>query len=129
MSATLQSQTIQVINNLVFAANQLIAAKALIDQVSASFTQLTMGNVLTALATAPVNADGSLGTADTSPNPAHDIDPRVFASLSVPLGRPLTSGEVTSLLTGLQGVSLYLTGASAAAQGQLPQLFAKVSGG
>lgn len=127
MTGTLQSQTIAAINNLIFAANQLTAAKRLIDQVTTTYSQLTMGSVVTALATSPVNPDGSLGTADGSPNATHVIDPRIYASTSPPLSRAISSGDVASLLTGLQGVSTFLSGAAAAQQGQLPQLLAKVS--
>lgn len=129
MAATLQTQTIQAINNIILAANQFSAAKALIDQVSATYTQLTLGTVIAALATTAVGADGSLGTADVSPNVAHTIDPRVYAALPLPLGRAISSNDVGSLLTGLQAVSLLLAGSAAAQQGQLPQILAKVSGG
>lgn len=129
MTATLQTQTIQIIDSLVMAANLFTAAKAAIDQVSATYTQETLGTVIAALATAPLAADGSLGTSDVSPNSAHPIDYRIYASLAIPLTRAISANDIGSLLTGLQAVSTMLAGGAASQQGQLPQLLAKVSGG
>lgn len=60
-----------------------------------------------AMATAPLNADGSLGNADDSPNNAHPIDARVIPGLNracseaqyqaaLTLIQALVSGQVTS---------------------------------
>jgi hypothetical protein len=123
--ATLQSQAVQMANGLISVGQALAAAKVQIDQLSAQYTQLTLGTTLAALATAAVNSDGSLGTQDGSPTSGHVIDIRAITGLS----RAISASDLGSLLSGLQAVSTLLSGSSVSQQGQMPQILAKIVGG
>lgn len=122
MAITLQSQAIDVANDLMSIAQALVGLKQRIDQRSSEFTQLTLGTVFANLATAAVGADGSLGAADLLPNVAHVIDPRVVTTIS----RAISSNDLASLNTLLQAISTLLTGSAVTQQGQSPQLLAKL---
>jgi hypothetical protein len=79
------------------------------------------------MVTTPVNADGTLGTADATPNVAHPIDPRVPAQAG--LTRAVLAADLGSALTMLQAVSTLLAGSAVTQQGQSPQILAKFVGG
>lgn len=125
MSATLQSQAIQIANGLIAVGQSLAAAKAQIDALGTQYTALALGTPLGALATTVVNTDGSLATADVSPVSGHVIDTRVITAMT----RAISATDIGSLLTGLQAVSTLLAGSATAQQGQMPQILAKITGG
>lgn len=128
MAATLQSQSIQVANELMAIGSTLYTLEQTINQVTQTYTQLTMGTVFAAFPTTAVNADGSLGTADGAANAAHVIDTRIAAVSS--LARAISANDLASLVTLLQAVAQLLSGGTPPAQqGQAPQLFQKLNGG
>lgn len=127
MPATLQSQVVQLANNLMSAAVQAGQLKATIDQITGQWTQLSAGGVLNAMTTTVVNTDGSLGTADGSPNNAHVIDTRVNGGTN--LSRAISANDLATLNTGLTALSTLLAGSAVTQQGGMPQLLAKVTGG
>jgi hypothetical protein len=127
MSASLSSQAIQIANGLITITQQLAGLKTSIDQLSAQYTSLTLGTPLAAMATTPVNADGTLGTVDGSPNVNNPIDPRVPAQAG--LTRAVKATDIGSALTMLQAVSTLLAGSAVTTQAQSPQILAKFVGG
>jgi hypothetical protein len=127
MAATLQTQAIQIANGLMSIAQQLASIKGSIDMLATQYTQLTLSGVFNAMHTAPVNADGSLGTADLSPVLTNPIDTRVAAQST--LTRTILATDLASLNTLVQAVSTLLAGSAVSQQGQSPQLLAKLVGG
>ena len=64
---------------------------------------LTMVN---ALATAALNTDGSLGTADGSPNNAHPIDTRIYTTLLY----PRSANDFSNAVTAIEALQAFFTG-------------------
>lgn len=87
MAATPQSQAINGANDLLFIMQQIQSARAAADNWLKQYTASNYSAAWNAMATAPQNTDGSLGTADGSPNNTHPIDTRLAgaANLVVPL--------------------------------------------
>lgn len=123
--ATVQTQNVGIANTIIDIVQQLSLLKGRIDAVAAQFTQLTSQTTLNAMATCAVNADGSLGTADGSPNAAHPIDTRVIQALN----RAVLASDLGSALTGINMVSTLLAGGAPTQQGQMPSILAKFVGG
>lgn len=112
MAATQQSQSIQVANNLCAAASNFLAVFQQMVGLDAAWTDNGVAAVLAALPTAALNADGSLGTADGSPNVAHPIDTRIVTSLQ----HMLSSNQIGSLKTILDELVSYVNGSAVATQ-------------
>ena len=125
MPATLQTQAVQVANNLIGIAQTLYQLQDQINLNAAQFMQLTLGSVFTAMATCASNADGSLGAADAAPAAGHVIDTRVVTGLS----RAVSANDLATLNTLLQSVATLLSGAAVTQQGESPQLLNKLIGG
>lgn len=125
MSATLQSQAVAIANQLIGIGQQVYNVQQQINQSNGVYGQLSLSAVLAALPTCAVNADGSLGTADGSPNPAHVVDTRVVENLS----RTISANDLASLSTFVAAVSLLAAGSAVTQQGQAPQLLAKLISG
>lgn len=109
MGTTPQTQAIQVANGLISAAQQLMAVYALMQQLDAQWTDQNVATIVAALATAVENADGSIGTADASPNVAHPIT-------SVLLSRAISSTQIGQLKTILDGIVTYVNGGAVTTQ-------------
>jgi hypothetical protein len=129
MTTTLESQAIGVANTLLMTAQSLVALVNTINATSTEYTQLTLGTVFSAMATAAVNADGSLGTADATPNAAHPINPAaLLTAQGLTLNRAISATDLGSLLTFLQAVASLAAGNVVTQQGQAPQILAKITG-
>jgi hypothetical protein len=111
MSATQQSQAIQVANNFCANAAAILAAYQEIIALDAAWTDNGVANVLNALATAALNADGTLGTADGSPNNAHPIDTRLYPTLQ----HTMSSNAIASLKTVIDNIVTYVNGSAVSA--------------
>lgn len=122
MSSTLQSQAIAVANQLIAIGQNIYNAQQQSNQSNGVYTQLTLSTVLAALPTCAVNADGTLGAADGTPNPAHVIDTRVIAGLN----RAISANDLASLSTFSGAVIALASGNTVTQQGQAPQLLAKL---
>lgn len=123
--ATEQSQAIGVANGIIAAAQQLQAFYTSMTTLNQQWTDDAVANTLNALATAAQNTDGSLGTADTTPNTAHPIDTRVVTTLS----RAISANEIASLLTIMQNVLTYVNGSAVSATSGVRALLNNVTGG
>jgi hypothetical protein len=79
---TKQAAAIAGANTLVSIMGQFQALRQQCADVVKAYNSEQWSSTWNNMATAPFNNDGSLGAADASPNTAHPIDTRVFASLS-----------------------------------------------
>jgi hypothetical protein len=128
-STNLESQAIGVANTLLTTAQSLVGLINTINQTSGQYTQLTLGTVFAAMPTATPNADGSLGTADATPNVAHPINaPLLQTNQGLTLNRAISANDIGSLLTFLQAVAALAAGSAVTQQGQAPQVLAKITG-
>jgi len=126
MTATTQTQAIQYANTLISDAAQLLSLYQNIKANAQQFTDLNIGGVLNSFSTTAMNADGSVGTADGSPNVAHPIDPRVYTGLT----RAVSANQVNAMINTLNFVVTFVecTGAVAQQSGIRANL-ATMSGG
>lgn len=95
MAATPQSQAIGLVGDELFVAQQLQQAIATVRNHVAQYVATNVSAAWLAMATAPANADGSLGTADGTPNNAHPIDTRVAGLAALPV--PLSANNLVSM--------------------------------
>lgn len=107
MPATPQSQAINGANDLLFVMQQLQQVRATVDNYVRQYVAANYSAEWNAFPTAAVNADGSLGTADATPNTARPIDTRIanVSGLQVPL-------SATNLVNGvalLQALQAFFT--------------------
>jgi|SRR5262252_6017693 len=124
---TVQSQAIQNANTITQLAAQLLNLYIAIQNVSNAWTDDGTANAINAFPTAPQNTDGSLGTADTTPNNAHPIDTRV--SQFTALQRTLSANQYASTLTILQNVVNYVNGQAVAATPGVRGILNQATGG
>lgn len=80
MADTKQTKAIAAANGIIGIAQQLSSLRSTINAFVAPYNSEGYSTVWNNLATAALNADGSLGTADASPNTSHPIDTRVAAN-------------------------------------------------
>lgn len=106
--ANAQSQAIALANQTLQLAAQVQSLGLSVNQLVTQYNSTNAGAVWAALATAPVNTDGSLGAADGATNVAHPIDTRVVPTLN----RAISSNSLTSLVTLLEAYQSFLSGAA-----------------
>lgn len=82
MSDTLQSRAINAANGMLAISQQLSALRATINQFVTQYNSEGFSTVWNALGTCAQNTDGSLGTADGSPNTAHPINTGTYTTLN-----------------------------------------------
>lgn len=113
MSATQQSQAIQVANQLISISGQLMSLYQQMVALDAAWTDQGVATVLANMQTVPLNADGSLGTTpDGTPNVAHPINTATFLTFS----RALSSNQLGQCKTILDGIVNYVGGQAVATQ-------------
>lgn len=120
--STQQDQAIAVANQLLNLTSSLWAIQQQINTASSAWTNLSVAAKIAAFPTAPANSTGGLATGDGSPNVANPIDTRVppGSSLSV----AISSNNLASILTFLQGISTAIGGGAVSANGAAVQLVA-----
>ena len=107
------TQLIGIINSLVSLAQSEAQLVAQINQISAQWTAMNLGASIANLTTMALNADGTAGANDGSPNSAHPIslnNPPNYA-----LGRAMTGLQVTQVLGVLQAVAAAFAGQAVSA--------------
>lgn len=124
MPATAQTQAVQIANLLILLAQQQLSIYQQMVILDAAWTDDNAANIIAALATAPQNPDGSLGTADGSANAAHPIDTRV-----VGLSRALTSTQIGQLKTIMDGIVAYVGGQAVSTQASARPILNVATGG
>ena len=125
MAATPQTQAIAVINQLENIAIQLMAVYQQMVVIDAAWTDNAMANTINALGTVTLNADGSTGAVDATPNTAHPIDPNKYPSLS----RTLSAVQITQIKTTLDNVVTYVNGSAVSATASARAILNSASGG
>ena len=113
VTSTPQSQAISMANQIFLAGQTATTLYAQIAGIDQYWTDDGVANILNAMATAPENTDGSLGTADGSPNNNHPIDTRVYPSLNF----AVSSNQIASMKTILDAIQSLLNGNVVSAQG------------
>lgn len=125
MSATLNSQTIQLANHgmalMQSLAGRLQDAQAFVTQ----FVALNATAQLEAMPTCATNTDGTLGTADATPTSGHVIDTRVVTDLN----RAIAAYDLGVIENRIADVISLTQGNAVAAQNTWPAELAKAVGG
>lgn len=125
MSATLNSQTIQLANHgmalMQSLAGRLQDAQAFVTQ----FVALNATAQLDAMPTCATNTDGTLGTADATPTSGHVIDTRVVTDLN----RAIAAYDLGVIENRIADVISLTQGNAVAAQNTWPAELAKAVGG
>jgi hypothetical protein len=107
--ASQQTEVINLLNdigNLVASIQAPNGVREQVDDIVRKWNSVGALTIVNALATAPANTDGSLGTADGSPNNAHPIDTRIYASLLY----PRSANDFANAVTAFQALQNYFTG-------------------
>lgn len=112
MAATPQTQAIQVANALVSASQQLMALYQLMVTIDQQWTDDAVATTLAAMTTAALNADGSVGANDGSPNTSHPISPTTYPTMT----RALSSTQFAQIKTILDGIVNYVGGSAVSTQ-------------
>jgi hypothetical protein len=77
-----QPAEVKVANEVTAALVAIVALLPQVDNAVNSYSDNVVSAALHAMATAPLNADGTLGTADATPVAGNPIDPRVVPNFS-----------------------------------------------
>jgi hypothetical protein len=106
-NATQQSAAVNAANALGdLIVNQLLTLRSAVNEYVTKYNDANFSAVWNALPTAPANTDGSLGTADGSPNVAHPIDTRVVSTLRY----PRSADDYVNAVAALQALQNFFTG-------------------
>lgn len=108
MAATPQTQAIQVANQLINLAQELISIYQAMVILDAAWSDQGVASTLAAMATATLNADGSIGAVDGSPNVNHPINPG--------LTRAISSTQISQIKTIMDGIVNYVGGSAVTTQ-------------
>jgi hypothetical protein len=112
MTTTPQQQAIIVANGYISIAQQVMTIFAQLTTLDQEWTDQGIATILAAMGTVALNADGTLGAADGSPNNAHPLNTATYPALSV----PLSSNQIGSLKTILDEIETYVGGGAVATQ-------------
>jgi len=112
MSANPQTQAIGIINRLLSLAVQLKGISDEMIALDGVWTDNNIGAVINAMGTVGLNTDGSLGSADATPNNAHPLSPTLYPAIQ----RSLSANQVTSIKTILDTIPTLIGGSSVPAQ-------------
>ena len=108
--ATKQSAAVNGANALGALIQSLLSVRSQVNEFVSKYNDENWSAVWNALPTAPANADGSLGTADGTPNNAHPIDTRIVSALTF----PLAANDFVNGVAALQALQAFFTGGSVA---------------
>lgn len=127
MAATLNTQTVALANQVMALMQQLGTLQGQIAAAVEQWTQINAATQLAGMATCALNADGTLGAADTSPSTAngHVIDTR----LTTGLARAESAYSIGLAENLLASVNTLLGGSAVAAQSAFPNILAMMTGG
>lgn len=112
MSATPQSQAIQVANTYFGLVQQLVTLYQQIKVAKQQWGDDGVANVVAALQTAPLSADGTLGVADGSPNVAHPVDTRIYTTLN----RAISANQLNAVVSMLDNIPTFVDSVAAVPQ-------------
>jgi hypothetical protein len=121
MAMNPQTQAIGTANQLISLAVQLMAIYQQMVVIDAAWTDNSMANTMNALATAVLNADGSVGAVDGTPNTAHPIT-------NISLQRSMSATQITQLKTVLDNIVTYVNGGAVSATASARGILNSASG-
>jgi len=125
MAVTPQTQAIQNKNSIEQLCARLLQLTYDIQTVNSAYIDDASGNTLNAMATAPLNTDGTLGTADSTPNSTHAIDTRIYTAVQ----RATSAFSTVQALTVLNNIPLYVNGSSVSATTGVRAILNAATGG
>jgi hypothetical protein len=112
MAATPNSQTIAQANLIISTAQQMLSLYQTMLALDASWTDDGVATALATLNTVAVNSDGTLGTADGTPNSAHPINPAIYPTIT----RAVSVNQLTLAKTIMDGFVSYIGGQAVTTQ-------------
>lgn len=123
---TPQSQAIEVANNLLAYAQEVMTLYANLKLMDAQWTDDQVAGTLLNLNTVPYNLDGSLGTTnDPAPDQTHPINTANYPTLN----RPVSVYHLTVAKTVLDGIVTYIEGGAVTQQPSARSFLNSVIGG
>lgn len=109
--ATQQSQAVNLANGFLALASAAQQLGLLANQLVTQYGSISANNTWNSMVTSALNADGSLGTADGSPNVAHVIDTRVVTGLN----RSISPNNLVQLEVFAVAFQAFMSGAAVSA--------------
>ncbi|HLW67827.1 MAG TPA: hypothetical protein VKS79_21090 [Gemmataceae bacterium] len=106
--ATQQASAITEANNLIALMKQIQALRPAWNDFITRYNSEGWAAIWQALPTAALNGDGSLGTADGSPNAFHPIDTRIVTTLN----KSVSKAQLTNGVVLLQQLQNFMTDAA-----------------
>lgn len=125
MPATSQSQAIAVANQIMSLSQQLLGIYQQMVVLDAAWSDDAVATTIAAMATTALNADGSAGAADGSPNVAHPINLTTYPGLS----RMVSSNQIAQAKTIMDGIVNYVGGQAVTTQAGARAILNAVTGG
>lgn len=104
--STPNTQAVAGLNALNGMMGQIASLRQQINDFVLQYNDNNWSATWAAMATAALNADGTLGTADSAPVSTHPIDNRYYAALA----RSTTSGNYVNAVSMLEALQAFLTG-------------------
>ena len=125
MTINARLNPLQTANNLMNLAQQLLIIYQQMVIIDAAWTDDTVATTIAAMGTVAVNADGTLGAADGTPNVAHPINLALYPSLS----RAVSSNQIGQAKTIMDGIVAYVSGQAVSQQAGARAILNAVNGG
>jgi hypothetical protein len=125
MAATLQSQSIGVVNSVVVSARQLMGFYDQFVQLQQQWNDNSVAQIIEAMETVALNSDGSIGAADPSPDNDHPIDPAKYPDFT----RALSANQIIQIKGIVDGFVAYIDGQAVPATPSARQLLNLTVGG
>ena len=122
-----QDQIVANANQVFSILRELTNTLATVNELVNTYGELNGANVLGAMATCPLNADGSLGPTDPTPSTAdgHVIDTSIVTTLSI----ALSAYDIGVMINLLQELQNLLNGVAVTTLAAAPNMLAKASSG
>jgi hypothetical protein len=125
MSATPQSQALQIANQIMSLSQQLLGIYQQMVILDAAWTDDAAAATIAAMTTTTLNGDGSQGSADATPNTAHPISLTLYPTLS----RAVSSTQIAQAKTIMDGIVSYVGGTAVTTQASARPILNAVTGG
>lgn len=107
MADTKQTKAIAAANGIIGIAQQLAILRSNINAFVVPYNSEGYSTVWNNLATAALNTDGSLGTADSTPNVSHPIDTRVAANTN--LAKAVSATQLINAVAMIEQLQNFFT--------------------
>ena|SRR5215831_228788 len=115
-------QAIAIMNRMLAVADTFATTLLQANQLVEQWNNLNLGAIVNQFKTTTVNADGSLGTADTTPVDSNVIDTRVYSTLA----HATSANDFSVFQQFMEAYNQLMTGAVVTQQVQALGLFARL---